>query len=118
MLYNKKSAARLLSVSVKTLDRAIIDGRLKCRRIGAAIRFTQDDLDLFIGGRVMADAEKPVVPENRQAVPREIIKTFEKELAGISHGSVTLTVHFRDGKPRFVIGRERSFLQGTEETVT
>jgi hypothetical protein len=35
---------------------------------------------------------------------------LETETSGISHGSVTLTIHLRDYRPRFVISRERSLL--------
>jgi hypothetical protein len=48
-------------------------------------------------------------------IPVEILKLFETAIAGISHGSVTLTVHLRDGNPRFVIGRERSLMPDTTE---
>jgi hypothetical protein len=43
-------------------------------------------------------------------IPPEIIKLVEAEIQGLSHGSVTLTIHLRDYRPRFVIGRERSLL--------
>jgi hypothetical protein len=46
-------------------------------------------------------------------IPRDVIKIFETEIDGVSHGSVTLTVHLRDNHPRFTIGRERSFLPST-----
>jgi excisionase family DNA binding protein len=115
MLYSKKEAAQILKVCMKTVERALAEGRLNCRRIGSVIRFTKDDLEQFIGGRIFADTEKPDTPESRGALPPEIIKTFENELSGISHGSVTLTVHLRDGRPRFVIGREQSFLEGAQE---
>jgi excisionase family DNA binding protein len=113
MLYKKKEAYKLLNIGERSIDRAVIDGRLKCRRIGTAIRFTRDDLEQFVGGRLFADAEKPPTPEG--LIPSGIVAAFEKELSGINHGSVTLTVHLRDGKPRFVIGREQSFLQDGKE---
>jgi excisionase family DNA binding protein len=113
MLYKKAEAAKLLNVAERTIDRAIISGKLKCRKIGAAVRFNRDDLEQFVGGRLFADAEKPPTPEGR--IPADIVAAFEKELDGIAHGSVTLTVHLRDGHPRFVIGREQSFLQDGKE---
>jgi excisionase family DNA binding protein len=115
MLYNVKEASRLLSVSLKTIERALADGRLQCRRIGRAIRFTREDLERFIGTSIRADTEKPVTPEVRHVIPPEIIKTLERELTGISHGIATLTIHIRDNHPRFVIGRERSFIQDAKE---
>jgi excisionase family DNA binding protein len=113
MLYDKSGAAHLLGVSARTVERMMTSGELKYRRIGASVRFTREDLEQFAGGRLEADTEKPVIPlaEGRYTIPPEIIGTLEKELDGISHGSVTLTVHLRDGRPRFVIGRERSFYQ-------
>jgi excisionase family DNA binding protein len=114
MLYNKKDAAQILKVSTKTIENMLADGRLKCRRIGTCIRFTKDDLESFIGGRIFADAEKPNTTEGGRIIPGRIIETFERELDGISHGSVTLTVFLRDGHPRFVIGREQSFFEDAQ----
>jgi excisionase family DNA binding protein len=114
MLYDKKEAARILSVSVKTIERSIASGRLTCRRIASNVRFTQDDLNQFAGARVVGDAEKPSVPLAETAIPPDIIKTLETEMGGINHGTVSLTIHIRDKHPRFVIGRERSFLPGAE----
>jgi hypothetical protein len=47
-------------------------------------------------------------------IPPDVIKIFETEINGISHGTVSLTVHLRDNHPRFVIGRERSILADGE----
>jgi hypothetical protein len=46
-------------------------------------------------------------------IPPDVIRILESELNGLDHGTATLTVHVRDGHPRFVIGRERSFLPET-----
>ena len=115
MLYDKKEAARILNVSIKSVDRAVTGGKLKCRRIGAAIRFTGDDLERYVGAPLFADREKPATPEGGQIIPSGIIKTVEKELDGMSHGTVSLVIHVRDGHPRFVVGRERSFMPDTPE---
>jgi excisionase family DNA binding protein len=111
MLYNITGAAHVLGVSARTVERAMSTGELKCRRIGSRVRFAREDLEQYAGGALEADAEKAAVPlaERGRGIPPEILMAFEKELDGISHGSVTLTVHFRDGRPRFVIGREQSF---------
>jgi excisionase family DNA binding protein len=111
MLYTKNDAARLFHVCTRTIEREITSGRLKYRRIGSAVRFTREDLEQFTGSRFVVDTEKLAAPEERHTIPDNIIKTLEKELLGISHGSVTLTIHIRDSHPRFVIGRERSFIQ-------
>jgi excisionase family DNA binding protein len=116
MLYDKSWVAHLLGVSVKTVERAVTSGELKCCRIGSKVRFTKENIEEFAGGSV-ADTEKPELPraEGRNTIPPDIIAAFEQELDGISHGSVTLTVHLRDGRPRFVIGRERSFIRDEPE---
>ena len=114
MLYSKTDAARLLSVSPKTIERAIAAGRLKGRRIGSVLRFNREDLETFIGGRFMEERETPEVPETPRKghiIPPGILKSFEKEIEGTSHGTVSLAIHLRDGRPRFVISRERSFFQ-------
>lgn len=43
-------------------------------------------------------------------LPPEIIADFEAEAAGLEFGTVKLEAHIRDGKPRYVIGRERSII--------
>jgi excisionase family DNA binding protein len=111
MIYTKKDAARILRVSVKTIDRAIIDGRLTYHQVGPRIRFAHEDLEHFLGRRIADNTEAPIEPEGRCTIPPHIITELEQELTGISHGNVTLTIHLRDGHPRFVIGRERSFMQ-------
>ncbi|MDR0639234.1 MAG: helix-turn-helix domain-containing protein [Spirochaetaceae bacterium] len=119
MLYSRKDAARLLSVSTMTITRAIAKGELKGRQIGGVVRFNREDLETFIGGRFMEEWETPEVPETPKKghiIPPGILKSLEKELEGISHGTVTLAIHIRDGRPRFVIGRQRSFLHDAEET--
>ena len=41
------------------------------------------------------------------------VEALERETAGISHGTATLTVHVKDGKwNRFTTSRERSFVLG------
>jgi hypothetical protein len=39
-----------------------------------------------------------------------IIELLEAELEDLAFGTVTLAIHLHDGKPRFVIGRERSIV--------
>jgi hypothetical protein len=43
-------------------------------------------------------------------IPKEIIAAVDAELEGLAFGTVTLAIHLHDGKPRFVIGRERSII--------
>jgi excisionase family DNA binding protein len=117
MLYTKKDAARLLSVCEKTVDKAMIGGKLKCCRIGTAIRFTHEDLEQYIGARLIPDPEKTSATEplDSRFIPRNILKSLETEMKRISYGTVSLTIHIRDNHLRFVIGRERSFIQDTKE---
>jgi hypothetical protein len=47
-------------------------------------------------------------------IPPETITAFSWELAGLVHGTATLTIHIRNGKlARFTTGRERSYMAGT-----
>jgi hypothetical protein len=50
---------------------------------------------------------------DKMKIPPDVLAILESELNGLDHGTATLTVHIRDGRPRFVIGRERSFLPET-----
>jgi len=47
-VYTKREAAQLLKCAPITIDRARRAGRLSCRKIGAKVVFTQDDLDAFL----------------------------------------------------------------------
>jgi excisionase family DNA binding protein len=115
MLYNIKEACQILNVCRKTVDRALKDGTLKSRRIGPSIRFSRADLENYAGGPIFWDIEKPDTPESRGAIPPEIIKTLETEIEGVKHGTVSLTVYIRDHRPRFVVGRERSFFPDADK---
>jgi hypothetical protein len=50
-------------------------------------------------------------------IPAAAITVLEKELAGLVHGTASLTLHVRDGwLARFTTGRERSFMgDGAEQ---
>jgi hypothetical protein len=48
--------------------------------------------------------------KNDMKIPCETLKIFENETDGLDFGEVTLTVYLKDGKPRFVIGRQRSIV--------
>jgi hypothetical protein len=45
-------------------------------------------------------------------IPDDVLAVFESETEGLNFGEVTLTVYLRDGKPRYVIGRQRSIMKG------
>jgi hypothetical protein len=49
LLYDRKSAARMLSISVRSLDYLIAAGGLKIRRIGTRILVTHEELVRFAG---------------------------------------------------------------------
>jgi excisionase family DNA binding protein len=108
MLYKKCEAARLLRVAPKTVGKMIDDGRLKACVVGNSTRITREELDRFIGIRVATAKEKAI--EKSKLIPRDIIKKLEGEMLDITHGTVFLTIHLRDHKPRFDIGRTQSFL--------
>jgi len=46
-------------------------------------------------------------------LPEKIIADIENEADGLNHGIVTLSIHLRDGHPRYVISRERSIMPDT-----
>ena len=47
-------------------------------------------------------------------LPNDIIANVENEADGLIHGIVTLSIHIRDGHPRYVISRERSIYTLTQ----
>ena len=47
-------------------------------------------------------------------IPNDIVGDLENEAAGLEHGIVTLSIHIRDGHPRYVISRERSIYTPTQ----
>jgi hypothetical protein len=46
-------------------------------------------------------------------IPPDVIQILESELSGLEHGTASLTIHMRDGHPRYAISRERSLLPDT-----
>jgi excisionase family DNA binding protein len=66
VLYTRKEAAKYLSVCVKTVNRAMGDGRLNYRKIGCSIRFTQSDLDEFVA----VSSARPIMPPAAWPYPR------------------------------------------------
>ena len=48
-------------------------------------------------------------------MPVEIIDKFEKAAAGLAYGNVVLTLSVKQGKPRYVIAREESFIPAEGE---
>jgi hypothetical protein len=47
-------------------------------------------------------------------IPGEILALFDKESEGLTHGAIRLELFLRDGRPRFVLARERSLVPGTD----
>jgi len=57
------------------------------------------------------------LPGYNGTVPLAAVKELEREAAGIIHGTVTLTLHIKDGNlTRFATSRERSFIPGKPTT--
>ncbi len=48
LLYGRREAAQLLSISVRSLDYMVADGRLRCRRIGGRVLLTPQELARFV----------------------------------------------------------------------
>jgi hypothetical protein len=42
-------------------------------------------------------------------IPADVLRILETELDDLNYGVATLTIHVRDGKFRYVVGREQSF---------
>jgi len=50
-------------------------------------------------------------------IPSEAIQVLEHEIAGLIHGTATLTIHIKDGNLiRYTTNRERSFVPGKPMT--
>jgi hypothetical protein len=48
-------------------------------------------------------------------IPTSAFTALSWELAGLVHGTATLTIHIRDGRlARYTTGRERSFVEGCD----
>jgi len=50
--------------------------------------------------------------------PASILENFEKSGDGIDYGSVSLTLFVKQGKSRYVITREESFVPSNDESVS
>jgi hypothetical protein len=48
-------------------------------------------------------------------MPAYILKKFEQAALGLNYGTVTLTLHIKQGKPRYVIAREESCIPSEEQ---
>ena len=47
-IYNKTGAAKVLKISVESINRNLKNGKLPYRKIGASVRFTESDLATFL----------------------------------------------------------------------
>jgi len=56
LLYGRKEAARQISVSVRTLDYLIANGKLRCKRLGGRVLLMHAELVRFSQG--LADYEQ------------------------------------------------------------
>ncbi|MDR0587283.1 MAG: helix-turn-helix domain-containing protein [Treponema sp.] len=58
-LFTKKQAAERLGCSTVTIDKLRRLGKLPCHKIGALVKFTQEDIDEFV--------ERSAVPAQKEA---------------------------------------------------
>ncbi|MDR2965221.1 MAG: helix-turn-helix domain-containing protein [Treponema sp.] len=58
MLLDKKGAAELLQVSTISIDRFRKDGLLPFRQLGSLVRFTQEDIDVFLKRTLTEDVRR------------------------------------------------------------
>jgi hypothetical protein len=57
------------------------------------------------------------LPNYNGKIPVAAVNELEREIVGIIHGTVTLTLHIKDGNlTRFTTSRERSFIPGKPTT--
>ena len=47
--------------------------------------------------------------------PKHILGKFEQEAQGLDYGTVTLTLHIKQGKPRYIIAREESYIPSGQQ---
>ena len=55
-IFNRNNAAKLLGISVQTLDRSRKTGKLLSRRIGSRIVIMEDDLFTFLDASITTSA--------------------------------------------------------------
>lgn len=48
--------------------------------------------------------------------PPEILEKFEQAAQGLDYGLVSLTLHMKMGKSRYIVSREESFVPADENT--
>lgn len=51
LLYTREEVARILRLSLRTIDKLTKDGKLPSVRLGRTVRFSKDDLLVFIQQR-------------------------------------------------------------------
>jgi len=56
VLYTKREAAQMLSISVRSLDYLIVSGQLAARRIGRRVLIHRDAIEQFASIRPLAAA--------------------------------------------------------------
>ena len=65
-IYNKTDAARELKISVETINRNLKNGKLPYRKIGASVRFTENDLATFLERCAVSALNKPAGREKHE----------------------------------------------------
>jgi excisionase family DNA binding protein len=65
-IYNKKNAAKVLNVSVETLDRYAKKGKLPHHKIGDRVIYTESDLIAFLDACAIPSTVLPTDREQRE----------------------------------------------------
>jgi hypothetical protein len=47
--------------------------------------------------------------------PTDILERFEKATQGVDYGTISLSLFLKNGRPRYVISREESYVPPTDE---
>ena len=66
LVYNKKTAAKYLNISVETLDRYKKLGKLPFRQIGDRVLFTETDLHAFLDNCAVPASCLPTAREKHE----------------------------------------------------
>ncbi len=66
ILFSRKQAASLLSISQRALDYLLSQGKLHARRVGKRVLIPREEIERF----ARHDHPEPIVPEARHAAQR------------------------------------------------
>jgi hypothetical protein len=109
-LMDKKAAAEALGgISTVTVDRLRQTGKLPYRKIGAQVRFTPEDIEMFIEASAGTPKPKPADPVeppgigNRSDAVRLLAETLDAAEAGDMPFVISALKVLQDAMERYII---------------